>query len=116
MAQPHGSIVVLGNSAMCTGFSLAGVQRLYPVATPADGEQMLAQLLASSDVGIVIVEEALLEQVDWRLRRRIEAAAKPVVVAIPGRAGPAEQAESLAKLVKRALGFDILARNGKKNK
>ncbi len=67
------------------------------------------------DLGIIIVDERLLEAADWRLRRKIEMAAKPVVVAVPGRDGPAEQSESISKLVKRALGFDLMKRPGAKN-
>lgn len=106
-------IAVIGDSALCTGFKLAGVQRLYPTASVAESESVLSKLMDEPAVGIVIVEETLLEQVDFRLKRRVEAAAKPVVVTVPGRAGPAEQTESLGKLVKRALGFDIMKNNKK---
>ena len=49
----------------------------------------------------------MVENCDWRLKKRIEATAKPIVVAIPDSAGPIEQEESLAKLIKRALGVDL---------
>ncbi|MDE1797817.1 MAG: hypothetical protein KGH63_00235 [Candidatus Micrarchaeota archaeon] len=114
MAEPTDSIAVIGDSALLTGFKLAGVQKLYPVASMAEGEAMLAKLLAEPGVGILIVEEQLLESVDWRLKKKVEAAARPVVVAVPGRKGPVEQSESLAKLVKRALGFDIMSKGKKK--
>ncbi len=112
--EKNDNIAVIGNSSLLTGFKLAGVQKLYPAANAAEGEQLLATLMAEPGVGILIVEEQLLESVDWRLRKKVEAAAKPVVVAVPGRSGPMEQTESLAKLVKRALGFDMMSRNNKK--
>jgi len=45
---------------------------------------------------------------DWRLKKRIEAIAKPVVVPVPGASGPVGEAESLREMVRRALGVDLL--------
>ncbi len=113
---PTEQIVVIGDSALRTGFSLAGLTHLHPAATPAEGEALLQKFMADPAVGIIIVDERLLEAADWRLRRKIEMAAKPVVVAVPGRDGPAEQSESISKLVKRALGFDLMKRPGANGK
>lgn len=112
---PNEQIVVIGDSALRTGFSLAGLTHLYPASSAAEGEALLQKLMADPQVGIIVVDERMLESADWRLRRKIEMAAKPVVVAVPGRDGPAEQSESISKLVKRALGFDLMKRPGKKN-
>ncbi len=112
MEEPRSldSIAVVGDSAMCTGFRLAGVQNVFTVATDDEGEKTLERLMAEPGVGILVAQERLLENCDWRLKKRIEAAAKPVVVTVPGIEGPAEQSESLAALVKRALGFDLMAK------
>lgn len=112
---PNEQIVVIGDSVLRTGFSLAGLTHFYPAANHAEGEALLQKLMADTSIGIIIVDERLLEAADWRLRRKIEMAAKPVVVAVPGRDGPAEQSESISKLVKRALGFDLMKRPGAKN-
>lgn len=106
-------IAVVGDSAMLTGFKLAGVEKTFLVANAEEGEKAIASLLADPELGIVIVGEELVEAFDWKLKKRIEAAAKPVVVTVPGKKGPMEQSESLSKLVKRALGFDLMAK-GKK--
>ncbi|MCL6089385.1 MAG: hypothetical protein M1530_04465 [Candidatus Marsarchaeota archaeon] len=111
---PSESIAVIGGGSLRTGFRLAGLTHLHPAPTPAEAEATLSQLMADPKIGIIIVEERLLESADWRLRKKIEAAAKPVVVAVPGRTGPLEQSESIAKLVKRALGFDLM-KKGKSN-
>jgi vacuolar-type H+-ATPase subunit F/Vma7 len=108
------SISVIGSPELLTGFKLAGVSSLHPVVNAAEGEALLAKLMNEPNIGILIVEDKLLESCDWRLKKKVEAAAKPVVVAVPSRAGPMEQSESLAKLVKRALGFDISRNSGKK--
>jgi len=44
---------------------------------------------------------------DWRLKKKVEATAKPIVVPIPDAQGPIEQEESLSMLIKRALGVDL---------
>ena len=111
---PSESIAVIGGGSLRTGFRLAGLTHLHSAPTPAEAEAVLAQLMADPKIGIIIVEERLLESADWRLRKKIEAAAKPVVVAVPGRTGPLEQSESIAKLVKCALGFDLM-KKGKSN-
>ena len=116
-SAPIENIAVVGDSALRTGFRLAGVTHLHPARTPEEAEALLGQLMDDPSVGIIIVEERMLESMDWRLKKKIESAAKPVVVAVPGRSGPLEQSESIAKLVKRALGFDLMKKgkngNGK---
>jgi V/A-type H+-transporting ATPase subunit F len=114
---PAETIAVIGDSSLRTGFRLAGITQLHPAHTPVEAEALLNQLMTDSTVGIIIIDEKFLDAIDWRLKKKIESAAKPVVVAVPGRNGPLEQSESIAKLVKRALGFDLMKKgkdgNGK---
>jgi len=105
---PTENIAVIGDSSLRTGFRLAGITQLHSAHTPAEAEALLGQLMADPSVGIIIIDEKFLDAIDWRLKKKIESAAKPVVVAVPGRDGPMEQTESIAKLVKRALGFDLM--------
>jgi len=100
-------IAVVGDSTFASGFSLAGVENCF-VLEGAEAEAKVAKLLEDTGFGIVIVSERDLERFDWRLRKKIEAVAKPVVVAIADRQGSVEQSESLAKLIKRAIGFDLM--------
>lgn len=99
-------VIVIGDSATVIGFKLAGVAEAY-VAEGRDAERKLVELLDRENAGIIITNEGLLAQLDWRLKRKIEALAKPVVVGVPDKFGPSAQAESLAALIKRALGFEI---------
>ena len=105
-AEKKEKIAVIADAATVTGFRLAGVEYAFALSGP-DAEDRLSELLSDATYGIVIVTERLVEQCDWRLRKRIEATAKPVVVAVPDAAGPIEQSESIAKLIKRALGMDL---------
>ena len=100
-------IAVVGDSTFASGFRLAGIENCF-VLGEADVEGKVSSLLGDSSYGIVVVSDRAMEGFDWRLKKRIESAAKPVVVAIPDRRGPVEQSESLAKLIKRAIGFDLM--------
>jgi len=106
MAERNEKIAVIADSATCTGFRLAGVESTFPL-TGAEAEAKMAELLLDSGLGIIVVPERLAEGCDWRLKKKVEATAKPIVVAIPDSGGPIEQEESLAKLIKRALGVDL---------
>ena len=99
-------IIVIGDSATVMGFRLAGVTEAY-IAEGKDAEKKLVELLDRENAGIIIANEGLLAQLDWRVKRRIEALAKPVVIGIPDKFGPSEQAESLSEMIKRALGFEL---------
>ena len=106
MAERKEKIAVIADSPTCTGFRLAGVEHTHILSGEA-AEGKLSELLSDESFGIIIVTERMLEGADWRLKKRVEATAKPVVVAIPDSQGQVEQAESLGKLIKRALGVDL---------
>ncbi len=117
--EPRHSIAVVADGPTCMGFRLAGVEHIYPIeALAAAGEnksaqfaaeQKVEQLLTDEHVGIMIINEKTLGQMDWRLKKKIEKAARPVVIAIPDKSGPmAQEGESLRSMVKRALGFELM--------
>jgi V/A-type H+-transporting ATPase subunit F len=100
-------IVVLGDSTLIAGFRLAGVTEYY-LLEGKEAEEKLASLMAGSEAGVIIITEKLMGELDWRLKKTIEAAAKPVVVPVPTKEGPLGEAGSLREMVKRALGFDLM--------
>ncbi len=99
-------IVAVGDSALATGFKLAGVTEVY-VADQKEGAKRIVELLDRDDVGVIVVKDDILNYMDWRVKKRMETLAKPVVVAVPGKEGPISQEGSLKELVKRALGFEM---------
>ena len=100
-------IAVISDGSTTVGFRLAGIENTFALSTQSEAEAKLSELLSSPSYGIVIVTEKLLENCDWRLKKRVEATAKPIVVPILDSAGPIEQSESLSMLIKRALGLDL---------
>ena len=100
-------VVVVADKYTSLGFRLAGVEEAFPLEG-REAEKKVEELLGSEGVGIIVINEKLLASMDWRLKKRIESAAKPTVVAVPDKSGRAEEAESLKEMVKRALGFELL--------
>ncbi|MFN3910074.1 MAG: V-type ATP synthase subunit F [Candidatus Anstonellaceae archaeon] len=104
----QGKIVVIGDEFALTGFKLGGVKEGFLVNSSKEAEDLLNKLLSDKSIGIIIIIDKLLEEMDWKTKRKIELSARPIIVSIPSKDGPIEEEVSLAKLIKRALGFDIL--------
>ena len=72
-------------------------------------EEKIEALLSDEGTGIVIVNEKTMDAMDWRLKKKIERLAKPVIIAVPDKSGPMEQkGDSLRNMVKKALGFELM--------
>jgi vacuolar-type H+-ATPase subunit F/Vma7 len=100
-------IAVVGDAPLATGFRLAGVPDVFVVSPGKDFEGLLQKLLSTPDFGIIIVNERYLKGIDWRLKKKVESLAHPVVLGVPPFTGGEEEGESLRALIKRALGFDV---------
>ncbi|MAG18400.1 MAG: V-type ATP synthase subunit F [Candidatus Diapherotrites archaeon] len=100
------NIIVVGDGPTCTGFRLAGVENVFP-KEGKEAEEKVRELLGEESTGILIINEKILENIDWKLKNKIEKIAKPVVITIPDKNGPMEQGDSLNAMIKRALGFDL---------
>lgn len=102
-------VVVLTDPETACGFRLAGVD-VHEAETTAEASNKIDRLLEDRDTGILAVNESFLEAVDERVKVRIESAYRPIVVSLPvkeklGAVG--ERKAFLAKLVHRAVGFDV---------
>ncbi|MFH1835871.1 MAG: V-type ATP synthase subunit F [Methanobacteriota archaeon] len=101
------NIVVVGDATMTLGFRLTGIKG-YKNVGEGDVEETLASLLEDEGVGMIIVSERTMDDLSLKLKRRIEATVKPVVVAVPDHLGAKESYDSLREMIKRAIGFDIM--------
>ena len=99
--------MVLADKYTCMGFRLAGVTEFYE-AEGKKAEEKLKELLQTAGIGIIILNEKTLAEADWRLRKRIEQAAKPSIITVPDKSGKEYETESLKSMVKRALGFELI--------
>lgn len=106
-------VVVVTDPDTARGFRLAGVD-VYEVDGAEEAVREINRLLEDSRTGILAVNEGFLTDLDERVKMRIEATYRPIVVSLPvkeklGAVG--ERKALLARLVHRAVGFDVTLRN-----
>jgi V/A-type H+-transporting ATPase subunit F len=99
-------VLVIGHLEAVLGFSLVGVHG-HAVTTAEDANQALDDALSASDVGIVLVTEEVANLIQARMDQLMLRSTVPLVVEIPGPAGPRPDAPSLSEVVKRAVGVKI---------
>jgi len=94
-------IAAIGRDDFVQGFKLVGVRRAFSV-TKDEIEKKLAEVLDDPEVGILVLDTADMKSLSHSMRRRLETAARPVVIAIG-----ATEDEDLRTKVKRAIGVDL---------
>jgi len=100
---------VLASPAMAAGYRLAGLTT-EEVANPDDVFARLAATAADPEVGILLVEQALLDAVPPIARRAVEHRALPIIVPIPAPdwTHTGADAESfIVELLRRAIGYRV---------
>jgi vacuolar-type H+-ATPase subunit F/Vma7 len=115
MIQQTKKMVVVGDQLLSLGLKLSGVKETYPLSRGEDPERLLSELFERKDVGIIIASEGTLSTIrDRRLLARIENSLDPVVIAIPGYGEEETHADTLRRLILRAVGIDLMAADKKK--
>ena len=95
-------IAVVGSPEFTLGFQLAGITDVH---TPIDLEQtesVLRDLLASAEVGVVVIDSDELAQLPERLRQRLSDSITPTFLGI----GMAEDT-TLRESIRKAIGVDL---------
>jgi len=90
-------IVVVGEPEFTLGFRLAGIRKVL------DAEK-IPQLLDDKSIGIVILNQQTMDNLDERIREEVVASISPVFVVV---AETAEQGE-LRKMIIQSIGVDLL--------
>ncbi|MGE5623591.1 MAG: V-type ATP synthase subunit F, partial [Methanocella sp.] len=92
------------------GFQLAGVQ-VRVADDVREARQQLVSLINDDQVGLIALDDALMEAVDNPLRERLDRVYRPVLIPIPSHRSAAEVSEErrqyIRHLIRRAVGFDI---------
>lgn len=107
-----GSVIALVDEETGLGFRLAGIAA-HAVDTPEALAGRAASLLDDPEARIVLVDEALFRQLPETLLRRLESHEAPVFVPVPvfrGRRGAAASEDYIARLMRRAIGYQIRIR------
>jgi len=107
-------VVVLTDSDNAAGFRLAGVD-VETADSIQEAHVKLGALLDDDTAGIIVLNEALTEAIDERMAKKIESIYRPIVVSLPIREKleiATDHQAYLARLIRRAIGFDITLRQG----
>jgi len=107
-------LIVLTDPDNADGFRLAGVD-VEIVDTDDQVRERLNRLLDDESSGIIAVNEGLMAAIDERTQRKIDSIYRPLVVSLPLREKLAigdDHRAYLARLIRRAIGFDITLRRG----
>jgi vacuolar-type H+-ATPase subunit F/Vma7 len=106
------AVRVVAHSAPAAGFALAGLP-VTEVTARRDVDAVLAPLLDRPDVGVILVEQELLDTMSEPVRREVMRRPSPIIVPFPGpswgeRASPAEA--YVLELLRRAIGYRVRLR------
>ncbi len=99
-------ILVIGDAPLVTGMRLAGLEHCR-AADERDFQQKIEKALTEEEFGIIVVNEYLLNKIDWRLRKKLDSMAYPVIIPMPAYTGVSEKGDEIRQMIKRALGFDL---------
>ncbi len=100
-------IIVVGDADTVLGFRLAGVSQAHAVSDAEGAEAGVGEALARSDAGILIITQEALNSLSAKTRKELSLVAKPAVVEVPGKRAADQGGESLAALIKKAMGVDL---------
>ena len=105
-------ILVIGDAPLVMGFKLAGIEDNVEVDENTIQTE-LEKALSNEEYGIIVTNENLLSKIDWRLKKKLDTIAYPVVIPMPDYSGKSEEGDEIRSLIKRALGFDLGAKEEK---
>lgn len=94
-------IAVLGGSEFTVGFQLAGIKDTIKVSNNPISD--MEKLKKREDIGIVIVDEKILENIEVHERIDIEDSFDPVFIPVSTKV----EQDSLKRLIKKSIGVDL---------
>jgi vacuolar-type H+-ATPase subunit F/Vma7 len=98
-------IALLADRHTVTCFKLAGLSDIFSVEDAKEAEKHLLSLLERNDLGIILVSEHLLNQIQT-LEKNAEKG--PLIIPIPNLQGPAVlKTDLITELIKRKTGIEV---------
>jgi V/A-type H+/Na+-transporting ATPase subunit F len=95
-------LAVIGSQQFTLGFRLAGIRRIWDVASEDELEKAVAEARRDDDVAILVMETADVRRLTPRTRSELVASDRPTMVAV-GR----EEDNTLREKIKQAVGVDL---------
>ena len=94
------NVAVLGGSEFIVGFQLAGIKEIIESNEPVKD---IMELKNRKDIGIVVVEEKIMESLDKLQKEEIEDSVEPVFIPLSTKV----EQESLKRLIKKSIGIEL---------
>ena len=94
-------LAVVGSNEFIVGFQLAGIRDVIEVTINSYNE--LKNLKNKKEIGIVVVDEKIMDNLEQQQRLEIEASVDPVFITV---STEVEQ-DSLKRLIKKSIGVDL---------
>lgn len=104
--------IVVTDPENADGFRLAGVD-VVTVDSPEEASEHIKKLLDDENAGILAVNESYYDAIDEKTREKIDSVYRPIVIPLPIKESvemAGERRAYLARLIHRAVGFDITLR------
>ncbi len=88
------------------GFSLAGIAEYS--AEPEDAEEMLIEIMADPDTGLIIIDERMLNGVSEEKISEMEQRWEGIFLVLPSPVKPSAEIEDYAeRLIRKAIGYHV---------
>ena len=94
-------IAAVGGSEFIVGFQLAGIKDIIEVNDNFFNE--LKNLKTRKEIGIIVVDEKVMENLEPHQRADIESSVEPVFIPLSAKV----EQDSLKKLIKKSIGVDL---------
>jgi len=94
-------LAAAGSNEFIVGFRLAGIKDTIELAAGLYNE--LKNLKERKDIGIVIVEEKIIDSLEIHQRSEIESSVDPVFIPVSTKV----EQDSLRRLIKKSVGVDL---------
>ena len=94
-------IAVAGGNEFIVGFQLAGIRDVIEINEKPF--QHLKSLKSRKDIGVIVVDEKLMESMELHERLEIEASVEPVFIPLSTKT----EQDSLKRLIKKSIGVDL---------
>ena len=94
-------LAVMGGSEFIVGFKLAGIRDVIEVTGNYYNE--LKSLKVKKEIGVVVVDEKIMESLEPHQRLEVEASVDPVFIPVSAKV----EQDSLRRLIKKSIGVDL---------
>ncbi|MCP1662360.1 MAG: V-type ATP synthase subunit F [Methanocalculus sp. MSAO_Arc1] len=101
--------MVVTDPETAPGFQMAGVE-VIELADPDDAGKLVSRLLHRDDTGVIAMNEEFIERLDRKIMERIEKSYRPIIIPIPSGKKQADQESYIDRLLRRAIGYNIVVR------